>query len=136
MTIHADGVGDLGEHFRAGRGLAKYAAAVVRDDDRSSAGLGGLLRAAHGHDALDDERHGGVADDLCQLLHGLAAGRRRQIFQEGDGLTAAKAFALSADVVGMSGNILRYIIEKDIEEAQRTSKSCVSEACTSGSSPS
>lgn len=36
-----------------------------------------------------------------------------------DGLTAAKAFALSADVVGMSGNILRYIIEKDIEEAQR-----------------
>ena len=36
-----------------------------------------------------------------------------------DGRTAAKAFALSADVVGMSGNILRYIIEKDIEEAQR-----------------
>lgn len=36
-----------------------------------------------------------------------------------DGLTAAKAFALSADAVGMSGNILRYIMEKDVEEAQK-----------------
>ena len=56
--------------------------------------------AAHGHDALDDERHGGVADDLCQLLHGLAAGRRRQIFQEGE----ARAVNIHGDGLAAAGS--------------------------------
>ena len=73
---------------------------MVRDDDRSGAGLGGLLRAAHGHDALDDERHGGVADDLRELLHGLAAGRRRQIFQEGE----ARAVNVHGDGLAAAGS--------------------------------
>lgn len=36
-----------------------------------------------GHDALDDEGLLGIVDDLPQLLHGLAAGGRRQPLQEG-----------------------------------------------------
>lgn len=36
-----------------------------------------------------------------------------------DGLTAAKAFALSADAVGMAGNILHYIMEDGVEAAQK-----------------
>ena len=60
---------------------------MIGHDDRRRARLCGLLRAAHGHDALDDERHARVADDLRQFLHGFAAGRRRHIFQEGEART-------------------------------------------------
>ena len=46
---------------------------MVGDDDALRAGLDGLLRAAHGHYALDDEGHLGVGDYLAQLGDGLAA---------------------------------------------------------------
>lgn len=44
-----------------------------------------------------------------------------------DGMTAAKAFALSADAVGMSGNILRYIMEDSVEEAQKALTEIISD---------
>lgn len=58
-------------------------AAVVGHHDAAGPGLQGLQRAANGHDALDDEGLLGIVDDLPQLLHGLAAGGRRQPLQEG-----------------------------------------------------
>ena len=96
----AHSVGNLRQDLGAGRRLTEHAAAVVGHDDCRSARLGGLLRAAHGHDALDDERHAGIADDLRELLHGLAAGRRRHILQEGE----ARAVNVHGDGLAAAGS--------------------------------
>ena len=78
-----EGGGDLRQDFGGGGTLVEDAAAVVGYHDGGGTGLLGLQRALDGHDALDDEGTLGQLDELSQLGHALAAGRRGHILEEG-----------------------------------------------------
>ena len=56
---------------------------MVGYHDGGGTGLLGLEGALDGHDALDDEGTLGQLDNLSQLGHALAAGRRSHILEEG-----------------------------------------------------
>ena len=58
-------------------------AAGVGHHDAGGPGLQGLLSALHRHDALEDEGHLDVLDDLPQLGHRLGPGGGREPLQEG-----------------------------------------------------
>ena len=79
----AHGVGNGGQHLRRGGTLIQHPAAVVGHHDGGGPGLHRLLRPTDGHNALEDEGLSGVLRHLTQLRHGLAAGRRHPVAEEG-----------------------------------------------------
>ncbi len=88
-AVHQDGqlaahrVHDAGQDLGGGGALVQHPAAVVGDHDALGAGHQGLLGAPDGHDALEDKGLAGHLHHVAQLRHGLAAGGRGQVLQEG-----------------------------------------------------